>query len=338
MQKRTNDIDPRRAERGQALFETAAFLPIFLLGMYGVIWGVKQSALAEQTQLNVRYGGVVSQLSDPYDSYSLYAMYATIDNAPPVPVTSPLTCVNPGTSQLTSGRHTFWDPEPSPAASAYCYAGVATISSPEAFSQPILVQTNMNMVQAAAPQAGYLAAGALAGESTQAQEVFAQQNFFRSPDVGTLVSCTNGGQFIKWSLEPAYDTSTAAAPTPFPETVPNVTIFNAANTCTTFQGTPPEPASTALQSAPAYTAAPTPSATPSATPVPTATPTESPTPTASPTPSPTPTHSPTPTPSPTPTQSPTPSPTPTHSPTPTPSPTPSPTPTPGPTQPPGGGF
>jgi len=293
----------RPAERGQALFETTIFLPIFLLGLFGLVWAVRQGALAERVQLGVRYGGVLSTLANPYDSYSLYALYATIDGHPPTgPVTpgSPAPCVAPSLPEVTSGRASFWAPGAPPQGN--CIGAATTLSSPEPYSQPILIQANFNWIAAQAPVAGYLAAGVFAGGGGAPPGVAAQQNFFRSPDVGTLVQCTSGGTLIKESLEPAQDTSSPNPATPLPLTVPYVTVFQAGNTCATFGPVPTAPPPTA----------PPPTPTPTPTPVPTTTPLPSPTPPATATPSPAATTSPTPTPVPTATAVPTspPSPTP----------------------------
>jgi hypothetical protein len=63
----------KRFPRGQALTETTIALPLFLMGLFGVMWAVREGAMSERVQMGVRYGGVVTQLSNPYASYSLYA-------------------------------------------------------------------------------------------------------------------------------------------------------------------------------------------------------------------------------------------------------------------------
>ncbi len=291
----------RPAERGQALLETAIFLPIFLLGLYGVLWSVRQGALAERVQLGVRYGGVITGLADPYDSYSLYALYATIDGHPPTGVAapgSPAPCIGPDPTQVTAGRASFWNSASATPVTGACTAAVVTISSPQPFSQPIIVQANFGYLLAEAPAQGYLAAGAFAGESNATEHVAAQQNFFRSPDVGTLVQCTRIGAFVKASLEPASDTSSPNPATPMPMTVPNVTVFQADNTCSTFApvptpAPPTAPPSTPTPSPTGTPASPQPTLTPPATATPQVTGSASPTPTTTPVPSAPPTVAPT---------------------------------------------
>ena len=72
-----------RSDRGQALFETAISLPLFILAMYGLFWAVRTATLSERLQIGARYGGLVSSLKNPYLSYSLYNLYATLDNDAP---------------------------------------------------------------------------------------------------------------------------------------------------------------------------------------------------------------------------------------------------------------
>src|SRR5271156_821347 len=72
-------LSMKRFPRGQALTETTIALPLFLMGLFGIMWAVREGAMSERVQMGVRYGGVVTQLANPYADYSLYAMYATID-------------------------------------------------------------------------------------------------------------------------------------------------------------------------------------------------------------------------------------------------------------------
>ena len=78
----------RKHARGQAVLETALFMPLFLLGLFGVMLAGKEGALSERVQLGIRYGGVISSLQQPYLSYSIYSMYSTIDGS--LSVLSPL--------------------------------------------------------------------------------------------------------------------------------------------------------------------------------------------------------------------------------------------------------
>jgi len=351
--KRSSVRRTRHAPRGQAIFETAIALPLFLLGLFGVMWSVRASALSERVQLGVRYGGVVNAVQNPYLSYSLFSMYATLDGQSPVDLTK---CPNADTSALTSGRATFWHPSGTPLTDCKSSVNLLPVASP---NQYILLQNDFVALTAVAPVDGYLSANNIIS-ATRSQ--LASANFFRSPDIGQLMSCTPIGQAVKASLEGGSDASTAnTAATPMPLIVPITSVVQAPLKCTTYGPDPSPPPAT-----PGPTPVPTPTPTPTPAPTPTPQPTLSPPPTPPPTPTPIPTATavptataiPTSTPSPTPTRTPAPTPTPCDdgkgddgngngngngknkcpSPTPSPPPTPSPTPTPDPSPPPGNIF
>ena len=71
--------------RGQALLETVIALPLFLLSLFGIMWAVHEVTLAERTQLGVRYAGVVGAASQPYNQYSLDALYRAAVNSSVTP-------------------------------------------------------------------------------------------------------------------------------------------------------------------------------------------------------------------------------------------------------------
>jgi hypothetical protein len=345
-------------DRGQALYETALFLPVMILALFGIIWATKEATLSERIQLGVRYGGTISQLQNPYNQYSMYALYATIDGKPPTDLT---TCASAPPAIVSQGDEAFWQARATPVSN--CFPGAAIVNSPETYSQPIFVQSSLEQVTGAAQTSGFLIANVFGGTS---KTLVAQENFFRSPDVSDLAACTTVGSAVKLTFEAQTDSVTpTVAPTPVPATIPATSVYNLPLSCKLFSPPPSAPPATAPPTTPPTatptpTPPPTPTPTPSpvptaspkptATPVPTATPkpTPSPTPTQKPTATPVPTATPKPTASPTPTQKPTASPTPTPSPkptatpVPTPSPTPTvkptPTPTPTATPPPGGAF
>ena len=326
----------KRGQRAQALTETTIALPLFLMGLFGIFWAVREGSMSERVQLGVRYGGVLAQMDNPYADYSLYSLYATIDGAPP----SASESCQPASDFIVENvgsQKPFFAPVSSPAPS--CTGGMAFVNGPESYTEPLIIQNNASLVQADAQTNGFL--GTMLGSSGTSNH--GVENFFRSPNMQTLTECSGIGYSIKNSLEGYYDTTTAtAAPTAFADTVPAVSVLESPDVCVAFappSGAPfvtptptPSPSPT-----PSPTPAPTgtPTAKPTATPVPTASPTPAPTATPSPSPTPKPTGTPTPKPTATPvaTASPTPSPTPTPKPSGTPSPTPSPTPvkTPSPT-------
>jgi hypothetical protein len=221
--------------RGQALFETAIAMPLFLIGLFGVMWAMKDASLSARTQLAVRYGGMVNSLQQPYQAYSLYAMYATIDNVVPATNTA---CYQGDGTQLTSGYGAFWLPSSSSALVSPCSSAISIVSSPETYTQPVILRNNYSSITATTPVNGYISAAALHGATTTG--VRAAENFFRTPDVGTMLTCTTLGSAIKISLEGKTDTAvpsglTTAMPTvPTPQTVVTGTSAACAPTTTTF--------------------------------------------------------------------------------------------------------
>jgi hypothetical protein len=205
--------------RGQAIYETAIAMPLFLLGLWGVIWAMREASLSARVQLAVRHGGMVASLSQPYESFSLYSMYATIDNAAP-PATS--ACYAGDPNQLKVGYAPFYQPAASPAPAPVvspCASAVSLVTGPEIYSAPIILRNDYASISAAAPASGYISA-VLDGRS--ATTLRAAENFFRSPDVGTVLSCSELGPAIKLSLEGATDDTTSGlvAATPMPQSLP----------------------------------------------------------------------------------------------------------------------
>jgi len=196
--------------RGQALFETAIMMPLFLMGFFGLIWAMKDASLAARVQLAVRYGGMVDSMQQPYVAYSLYNLYATIDNVVPA---ANATCYSGDASLLSSGYHTFWLPSSS-ALVTPCASKIVIISSPETYTQPVILRNNYASIAATAPVSGAISA-ALGGATTTT--VRAAENFFRPPDVGTLLVCTTLGPVIKISLEGRSD---AAVPSGLMNSIP----------------------------------------------------------------------------------------------------------------------
>jgi len=305
-------------ERGQALVETAIMMPVFLLGLFGTIWAVRESTLSERVQESVRYGGAVSLQHNPFESYSLFSLYNVLDGAP-----SPTgACAFDGGPALSSGR-AFW----LPTAGSTTENCTEYISRVGAVNDGVVLQNSIINVSAAAPEGGYLLGNAFNNRNYSVQ---ASQNFFRSPDIGQLAACTPLGNAIKRSLEGGVNdgATTTNVPTPLPlRPVANQVVVEPL-VCATFSPPTAGPTSTPPPS-PTPTQTATQGGSPTPTPTATGTPTASPTPTKSPTPKPTPTGSPTAAPTPTPKSSPTMSPTPPVS-TPKPSPSSVPTKTPKP--------
>jgi hypothetical protein len=216
-----------KRNRGQALLETAIAMPLFLLGLYGVIWAMKDASLSARAQLAVRYGGMVDSLKQPYPAYSLYAMYATIDDVIPPTNTA---CYSGDIAQLSAGYSPFWLPASSAALVSPCASAITIVSGPETYTQPVILRNNYSSIDTTTNVNGYISETALHGLT--ATTTRAAENFFRSPDVGTILTCTTLGAVVKASLEGKSDTAvpttlTTAMPTT-PTTAPVVTGSSAA--------------------------------------------------------------------------------------------------------------
>jgi len=198
-------------------------MPLFLLGFFGLIWAMKDSSLSARAALAVRYGGMVDSMQQPYVAYSLYNVYATIDNVVPA---ANATCYSGDASQLTTGYRSFWLPKTTAALVTPCVSKIVIISSPETYTQPVILRDNYSSISATAPVSGYLAS-VLNGSTTS---VSAAENFFRPPDVGTILTCTTLGSVIKASLEGRSDT---AVPTGLMNSIPYAPATAAVVTGTT---------------------------------------------------------------------------------------------------------
>ncbi len=195
----------RVRRRGQAIFETAIMMPLFLIGFFGLVWAMKDASLAARVELAVRYGGMVNSLQQPYLAYSLYDVYATLDNVVPA---ANAQCYSGDPSQLTTGYNPFWLPSSSAALVPCSSANASTIviiSSPEPYSQPVILRNDYSSISATAPVSGYISRSALNG--SMATTVKAAENFFRSPDIGTILTCTTLGPAVRNTLEGRTDTA-----------------------------------------------------------------------------------------------------------------------------------
>ena len=218
-------------DRGQALFETAISLPLFLLAMYGLFWSIRIATLSERLQFGARYGGLSSSLSNPYLSYSLYSLYATLDAAAP---NTSVACGAPAQNAAFLGRTAFYTasaPIPTPTWSP----GYIQFMGPEAYTQPVQLQSQWVSLEAKVPTTNLNVFG-----SSYTPLSVASQNFFRSPDVGKIAACSTLGGPFKKSLEPETDTAPATSPaTAFP--TPFATDPPATQTCVTFGPAPTFP-------------------------------------------------------------------------------------------------
>lgn len=189
-------------QRGQALVETAIFMPFFLLCLFGLIWAVQASSVAERSQFGVRSGGVIASNYQPYKAYSLYSIYATIDGVPPASSTN---CYIADQTILGASRSSFF--KPSAIGVNECIGGFSALpisTDGYIFQNTVFLQNNYVRLSASAPAANFLFAHGNAGINSS---TLVSQNFFRTPDLPTMTCFTPIGGLVKASLEGFYDRS-----------------------------------------------------------------------------------------------------------------------------------
>ncbi|HEV3086058.1 MAG TPA: TadE family protein [Candidatus Elarobacter sp.] len=199
--------------RGQALIETALVLPLFLIVMFLVVWGLQVGVLGERVELVARYGGMVSARINPYQQYSVYAAYSAASGAP-----LPTSCVTPPSGLVTNGgplaapaspTQPFWQPSAgSTATSAICGKALENSS---ALSAPMLLGRTAITVEAANDTPA-----ALVGIIGSQRRRVATLNQFESPDMATLIGCYGE---LQAAFEHSVDPSTDASATTIPSVI-----------------------------------------------------------------------------------------------------------------------
>ena len=201
----------KERERGVAMIESAIFLPVLLLLMFGIIWAVQSSVQSERVQIAVRYSGLVSNQAAPYVGYSLYDLY----NAAASPSVS-TNCSAPTIDALNNtgsfpgpAAQPFWQPIGG-TTNGNCTKGTALLQG-GSLSTPMLLMQTTSSVSTQVQIPSYLQA--TLGNS---QNLSAAQNFFDTPDLGTIMQCY--GELRTAVAQSLADTSvgavSAAAPLP----------------------------------------------------------------------------------------------------------------------------
>ncbi len=231
------------AQRGQSLVETAICIPLFLFGLFGVIWAIQSGVQYERIEGAVRYAGLISRVVNPYTDYSLYSMYGQLGSqtAPPAPCATPIaSALSDGapftSSQTTTASPPFWSPSTTPTTTCsnlgqFGIQGsqTGTTDGPNVQIEDYIFSATQPMITANIAVPSFLSA--VLGSSTSSKA--AGEWFWRGPTIKQIMFCYQeiyevtspslNEQATK-SLNYATDTSTAVTATPMPNTVTAVTI------------------------------------------------------------------------------------------------------------------
>lgn len=222
----------RHRERGQATVETAVFLPVFLIVLFGVIWAVQSSVVNERTQVAVRFAGLISDEANPYQSYSLGALY---DGIPGVASAEVYTCSTPAPDALmNSGEFpgpttpTFFQPTGG-TSTGTCTQNETNLNG-GTMTWPLLLIHTQSTISATTNVPSFLS-----GVLGSLQNLSATQNFIDVPDVHTILTCfydgttDDLGTVVGDSLERTA-MNASVAPTPLPES-PSTTALSLSSNC-----------------------------------------------------------------------------------------------------------
>src|SRR5579872_6777536 len=179
------------AQRGQALTETAFFLPLFLLLLFGMMWVIQVSVLNERAQVAVRYSGLVSNESDPYDGFSLYAIYNNVGN---LKQSASTTCATPPPDAFTNDpangafpgptSQPFWKPDTG-TTTGTCNQGRVQITDPSLTVPMLLIGTDST----ASTQKTTTTNLPSAISGLRVNTLSASQNFVNTPDIASIMQC-----------------------------------------------------------------------------------------------------------------------------------------------------
>jgi hypothetical protein len=236
-----------RYSRAQAIAESVVFIPLALFALFAVMWAAQYGVQSERVESAIRYSGLVSNQIDPYQQYSLYVMYNSLqpDEAnPPAPLPAQ-TCLAPTTDALTNSNTypgptmaPFWLNSPAPA-TVECVnpnaSGPPTSTTQSTEGSFVAGLTDPNVVLSNAP---YLSLSVtvpsflqpLLGASLSST---GEINFMKPADMGTTLRCFPGlQQSVAYGVAPTpQTTSPAATPSPIAEPMPSPSYIPLANGC-----------------------------------------------------------------------------------------------------------
>jgi hypothetical protein len=235
-----------RASRGQAVYESAIFLPLALLTLWGMIWAAQYSLSAERVQSSLRYSGLIANQVDPFQQFSMYVLYSAAANtASPLP--SP-TCNGTTTDALTNSNTypgpatvPFFENSPAPAATGCANTNNDTTEASyqsiggNTLTNPALIVSNIPYVTTSINVPSVLRSIPFIGPMPSwPATAKAQLNFMRPADMGTTLACFQPLQeAVGQSLAPTPQASDPgiASPTPMPNPLPTPTFIPLKSGC-----------------------------------------------------------------------------------------------------------
>jgi hypothetical protein len=186
----------RHRQRGQAVFETALFIPLILLSLYGIFVVVTEGSMGERVQLGVRNGGSIFAPGNPYLSYSSYNLYSSIDGVDPADVNGNCNGALPDTTLLSAQRHGFWQPAasaPAPTTSCSYSKGVVQLNG---VFYPL--QSDFLKLSAQTGVSTSLIGKVIPTATLTSQ---AAANYLKSGSIGEILQSSSIGAAVKASLQ-----------------------------------------------------------------------------------------------------------------------------------------
>ncbi|HTU81061.1 MAG TPA: TadE family protein [Candidatus Acidoferrales bacterium] len=226
------DVVTRAVARGQAIVETAVFLPLALLVLFAVIWAAQYGVLSERVESAVRYSGLISNQINPFVEYSYYVLYNSLGSSSPNSPVPSQTCNAPTTDALTNSNTypgpsmgPFWTATAAPPVTQCVYTNSQSVVFSTGMNQNAIALSNSTTVQAQLTVPAYLSS-ALGFSSSiigpGALPIARTANFMKPADLKTILSCHNTLQAaLAGSLAPTPLTSAPpTTTTPMPEPLP----------------------------------------------------------------------------------------------------------------------
>lgn len=146
----------RNAQRGQALVESAFFVPLLLIVLFGAMYFSQLSVLSERMQVAIRYSANVAFASGSTPAYSASNIYTG--------TTSSIVCASPAPALLSNAApfpgpttQPYWQPLSSPAPSSACTQQTIDLGGASFLMARYITQGDVSMT-AAVPVPGILQA------------------------------------------------------------------------------------------------------------------------------------------------------------------------------------